>query len=608
MKDYKLKITLIGIILFIIINNIIFYPNNILCWDVFGYYLYLPLKFIYHDLGIKHFDTINSILDKYHSTSCFYQGRLTNEGIYVMKYTMGLSIFYAPFFFIGHIWALLSNYPADGFSIPYQYSILAGGVIYSILAIIILAKVLRNFFTERVTIITLLVIVLATNYIVHITLYGQNANSHNYLFFTYSVILWLTIQWHKSHKTKHIILLAIACGLSILSRPSEIVCLLIPLLWGVSSKATLIDKIKLMLQLKKQIIIFAITLTTIGLFQVIYWKIYNGTFYYNGYGGNPGEGFEFLHPYILEVLFSFRKGWLLYTPIMGLAIIGFYFTYKRNVTIFYALFVYFLINLYVVSSWSCWWYAACYSQRALIPSYPIMAICFGYFLTWLSAKKSTFKFAGYTLIALLLLLNIFQTMQYHYGTFEIDRMTKEYYFAVFGKLHSKPSDKKLLLIDRGFGGPEHLANKEDYTYHFLTKIDYENTTKKDATVANSGHYSFKMDSTTTYSPFIECPYKDMTKKDHLWIIVTAYVYPTMDVVKNPFNLTVCFVYNNSNYKYNTFNSDKMNLELNKWNKITFEYLTPEIRTKSDKLRVFFEHKGNETFYIDDVQVDYYEKK
>lgn len=57
----------------------------------------------------------------------------------------------------------------------------------------------------------------------------------------------------------------------------------------------------------KQILLFSLIIFVCVSIQLIYFKIYAGKFIYNSYGANPGEGFEFFHPYILEVLFSLEK-------------------------------------------------------------------------------------------------------------------------------------------------------------------------------------------------------------------------------------------------------------------------------------------------------------
>jgi len=596
------------IVLFIIINNLIFFPSNILCWDVFGYYLYLPLKFIYHDLGLQDESIIHSILKQYNNSGTFYQALRLPEGHYVMKYTMGLSILYSPFFFIGHIIAKLTGFAADGFSLPYQYSIFFGGIIYSIFAIIVLSRVLIRFFSERITAIVLIIVVFATNYIIHITMSGQNANSHNYLFLAYALILWLTILWHESNKLKHIVLLAVVCGITILIRPSEIVCLAIPVLWGVANKKTLIQKVQLLIRNYYQVLIFVAILAVIGSFQFIYWKIQTGKFLYNSYGGNAGEGFEFFSPYISKVLFSFRKGWLIYTPVMVIAIIGFIVMFKRNRAIFIALLAYFIFNIYIVSSWSNWWYTQSFSQRAMIPSYPIMAISLGYFFVWLFEQKKALKTAGLTVLAGLLLLNIFQTIQYANGTIHGDRMTREYYFAVFGKLKSTEEDKKLLMVNRSFYTTESLANEADYTSRLLKKLEFEEIDTRDSIPAYSGSRSFQLDSVNIYTPAIESTYEQLTKKDHAWIKVTAFVFPTEDNIQYPFSLVVHFTHNDYPYKYRAFDSEKMNLQINQWNKVTYLYLTPEVRKKYNNLKVYFWNRGTGKVYIDDLQVEVLEKK
>ena len=451
-------------------------------------------------------------------------------------------------------------------------------------------------------------IVFATNYIVHICMYGQNAMSQNFLFTTYALLVWLSILWHQTHKTKHALLLAVICGITILSRPSEIICLMIPVLWGVKSIASLIEKTKHLLKHKWQLIAFAFIIIAFGMMQFGYWKLFAGKFLFNSYGGNAGEGFEFKHPYIWEVLFSFRKGWLLYTPIMLFALAGFYFMYKQNRSIFYALFVYLILNIYIVSSWSCWWYAQSFSQRALIPSYPIMAIALGYFLTWISQQKTITKLIAYVAISVCVILNIFQTIQFHKGIISGDSMTKAYYCATFGKLSTDANLKKLLLVNRLFGGREVFSNKNDYSLRMFKKFDFEDVQNHDSTFYRSGRFAAKLDSINIYTPAVEAPYCEITEKDHAWIRITAYVYPTNDTLSAPFSLVVYFDHNNYAYKYFTYDSRMMKLELNKWNKIVFDYLSPEVRNKNDKLMLYFWNRGKGNVYIDDMQVEIFEEK
>ncbi len=609
MKFTVSKTVTILLIAIVVYSGFTFFPDNILSWDIFGYYLYLPLTFIYNDLGINNENIIHEIIDKYHNSATFYQAIKLPAGNYIMKYSMGMSILYSPFFFIGHLFAKLSTHSADGFSLPYQYAIFIGGQVFTVTGIIALRKVLIQFFSDKITAITIVIIVLGTNYFYHSSFHGQNAMSHNFLFTTYAIIIWLTILWHRSQKLKYIILLGIACGLTILSRPSEIVCLAIPLFWGVWNKETVIEKFNLLVRQKKQVILLLIILLIIGSLQFIYWKIFTGKFLFNSYGANAGEGFEFLNPYTLKVLFSFRKGWLIYTPVMIFSILGLAGLYKKNRAIFYPLLFYFIANLYIVSSWSCWWYAQSFGQRALIQSYPVMAISLGYFLFYLKNKKRNFRIAIYFVMFAFIVLNLFQTWQFIHGIIDSDRMTKDYYFKVFGKTNADEEDKKLLLIKRSFDGKENFINEEEYNRKLLQKREFENLkTKISIRFVLSGKKSVLLDSSNIYSPVIEASYREITDQDHAWIQASAYIYPTGNINTNPFSLVIHFEHNGYAYKYKAFDSEKMNLKLNEWNRICFDYLTPEVRRKTDNLKVYIWHRGKGELFVDDLQVDIFEPK
>lgn len=609
MKFPVSKTVTVVLIAILVYSSFIFFPDNILSWDVFGYYLYLPLTFIYHDLGLNNENIIHEIIDKYHNSATFYQAIELPAGNYVMKYSMGMSILYSPFFFIGHLYAKLSSYPADGFSLPYQYAIFIGGQAFTVTGIVVLRKVLIRFFSDKITTIALVVIALGTNYFYHSSFHGQNAMSHNFLFTTYAFIIWLTILWHRSHQLKHIVLLGIVCGLTTLSRPSEIVCLAIPLFWGVWNKKTVLDKFNLLLQQKKQIILFTAILLAIGSFQFIYWKIFTGKFLYYSYGANAGEGFEFLRPYTLNVLLSFRKGWLIYTPVMIFSILGLAGIYKKNRAIFYPLLIYFIANLFIVSSWSCWWYAQSFGQRALIQSYPVMAISLGYFLVYINGKKKNFRIAIYFVMFAFIVLNLFQTWQFIHGIIDADRMTKGYYFKVFGETHFDEKNKKLLLIKRSFDGKETFTNESEYVRKLLQKREFEDLKTKISTrFALSGKKSVLLDSSNIYSPVIEASYREITDQDHAWIRACAYIYPTGSVKTNPFSFVIHFEHNGYAYKYKAFDSEKMNLKLNEWNRICFDYLTPEVRRKTDNLKVYIWLRGKGELFVDDLQVEIFEKK
>jgi len=590
-------------------------PNPV-SWDTFGYYLYLPLTFIYHDLGLQHKEIIDHIFELYDPSMTFYQATHIPGGNWMMKYSMGMAILYAPGFFAAHLLAGFTGYPADGFSLPYQIAIMVNSVLLFMAGYWYLRKVLLTFFSDKVTAVVLLLLLFGTNFFIYATQVAETV--HNYLFAFYAMILWNTIRWHRFHRTKNVVALAFLIGLATLSRPTELISVLIPLLWNVTSFKGLKDKFRLLTSVYgKQLLLFLFIIIAIGSLQIIYWKIYSGSFIFYSYV-NPGEGFEFLSPYLMKVLFSFRKGWFVYTPMMLFAVAGFGFVYKKNRQVFVPLFTFFIINLYIVSSWSCWWYAQSLGMRALVQSYAVMAIPLGYFIRWTANRKPLIKTSVIVVILFFVWLNLFQTWQLKHHIISGDRMTFAYYLKSFGKTEINPEDQKLLLIKRLYRNNKPVIEDESiYNRRTLKEFDFENTGDKKGAhytdlIARTGNRSLKMDSTLVYSPSFRIPFAEMTDNYYAWIKVSVWVYPVHDPDETPSALVVTFQHKGKNYSYRTqaFNSPevKKNLKLNRWNRVEMVYLTPEVRKKEDELLVYIWNRGKKDIYFDDLKIDILEPK
>ncbi len=356
---------------------------------------------------------------------------------------MGIAVCYAPGFFIAHLYAKMCGYPPDGFSPPYQWAVIFTSLFFTGLGILLLKNILLRFFADKLCAATLILIVLGTNYLFHAALEGTMP--HNFLFSLNCLIILLTMQWHKTFQLKHALLLSATIAFATLCRPTELIWILVPLFWGIEGKYTFIEKMKLLLKNKSQILLSGIVMLLIFTPQFIYWKWASG--YWREFN-NHSESFSFLSPYTLDFLFSYKKGWFIYTPLMMLAILGFYYIFKNRRALFLSFFLFFLVNLYVVSSWDCWWYAASFSQRPMVEALPIMAIALGHFLeaSWL--KGMVFRMAVTTCLIGLLFLNLLQTWQYTNGIIDTERMTKAYYWKTFLRTSVSEEDRKLLESDR----------------------------------------------------------------------------------------------------------------------------------------------------------------
>ena len=607
------KYSLSTVLSFVLIAGIVFFrfvypPVNILSWDVFGYYLYLPAAFIYHDLKLTDIAWVQQLIDQYQTTSTLYQATPAAAGGWVMKYSMGMAVLNAPAFFVAHIFSLVTGFKPDGFSLPYQYAWAISGLIYAAIGIIMLRKILLEYFDEGVTSILLILIVLATNHF-QLTAFDGYL-SHNYTFTLYTLIIWFTIRWHQKPCLKYAAGLGFSMGLVVLVRPSELVCFLIPLLWGMYNRESLKQKVLLIKSNFRHLILIFLAAFIAGVPQLIYWKYSSGQWLYYSYN-NAGEGFDFSQPYLKEVLFSFRKGWLVYTPVMLFALAGFISLFRKNRALFYSISVYFVVNLYIVSSWTCWWYAGgSYSQRALLSSYAVLAIPMGYFLTQVKSWNKIMRFSTYTLLILVLLLNLFQTWQWANGILDRTRMTKAYYFATFGKTSFTEADRKLLLIERPTDAVDVFQNESDYKKRDAAYFDFEKTPEGmilSTDTVFAGKSSLRMDGQHPFSSAFEMPFSELTSKDHAWIRAEVMVFPTV-VAENTASLVITFQHKGENYNYRSLSISAGDLKMkpNEWNLMKMDYLTPEVRSQDDHIKAYFWVEGTAPVFIDDMKFKVYE--
>ena len=174
--------------------------------------------------------------------------------------------------------------------------------------------------------------------------------------------------------------------------------------------------------------------------QMMFWKMKTDHLLFFSYASD--ESFFWLDPKIINVLFSYRKGLLLYTPILTLAFVGFFLLKGKLEKIKFSVLLYFFLNVYVVSCWWCWWYGGGFGMRGLVQSYAVLALplaAFFEFVFTLNYKKffvaPLLRFLTVVCFSSFLSLNIIQTYQYSIGMIHWDSMTKEAYWYAFDKFY-----------------------------------------------------------------------------------------------------------------------------------------------------------------------------
>ncbi len=460
-------------------------------WDVSGYYFYLPATFIYQDL--KQLKFADSILPKYQFTGNeMQQANRQENGNYVMTYSAGMAVMFAPAFATAHAIAPLTKYPADGFSKPYQFALALQSLLVAVLGLWFFRKLMRFYFSDATVGWLILALCIGSNYLNWAAI--DSTLSHNYLFTLYVFLLLCTSAFYQRPRLKFAFGIGCLSGLIILARPSEMVCLLIPFLWGLESLklSVLKERLQFFRRQWKPFLTAAIPLILIGSVQLIYWKYASGHWFVYSYGSD--KGFSWLHPHFYDYMFSSRSGWLVYSPMLLMAfggIIPFIKTGKNKV----AILSFFLLNLYIVSAWDIWWYGG----RAMIQSYPVILFPLACLIEYLRTTKLV-KWIALPFFLLFAYVNIWFTINAHAapGLYDPDGMSRQYIRAVIGRWNVPEETMKLKDTKYIFTGEikdARLVYENDFSQDSSAEIVQHPSTNSpcimlDKTHENSSIYSF----------------------------------------------------------------------------------------------------------------------
>ncbi|HTN17285.1 MAG TPA: hypothetical protein VL092_06370 [Chitinophagaceae bacterium] len=440
-------------------GNLIFYPRwekpgseSTIAWDVEGYYWYLPSLFIFKDLQKQEFK--DSILNKYKASPAnrFIHGFVHEKsGNYVLKYSSGMAVLYSPAFFTGHMAAKALGYDADGFSIPYKLSLQLWGLLFSFIGLFYLRRLLLLYYEDKVTAIVLFLLVLGTNYFNYAAI--DVGMSHSWLFTIYVFILLNTHFFYTSGKARYLYRVGFLTGLTVLIRPTEIIAVLIPALWGLESVSSLKQRFSFLAGRWKTVLIAACCAVPPIALQLVYWKYVSGEWFVYSY---QEQGFNWIRPHAFVYSWSYRAGWLRYAPMMLLAFVGllFYWRHGRNKL---AVILFFVLNYYIVSAWNVWDYGG-FSGRAMIQSYPILVFPIATLIALALRKKwSSFILAPF--ILLFLYANIWFTYQAHGGgLLDAWGTTPAYYRKIAGRWSVPKEYEKLKDTDELFEGKPKSAH------------------------------------------------------------------------------------------------------------------------------------------------------
>lgn len=434
--------------------------------DVYGYYGYLPAVFVYRSFDYR----IEQSPDSKDPIKKEKPGG-------AIKYFIGESVLLLPFFTIADMITQTFDLSLrNGYTFYYQLFIAIAALFYLFLGLVMIRNLLiRIGFSEKITSITLVCIFLGTQ-LQYYALY-EPGMSHVYSF---SMIASLLNIYHKQllePKRSRWLLISLILAVITFLRPVNIIFVLafIPLAGSFHKSKDFIYSF-----FKSGLLTIISSILIISLFfflQALMYNLQTGSWWVYSYGE---ESFNWTKSQIGNVLFSYRKGLFVYTPLLSLALIGVWFMRKKLSTFSSISWLFILsIYVYITASWWYWAYGGSFGMRPFIDTYAIWAIPFAALCE--QALKSKFKaLLFYSSTIFIIYLSLVQSYQYIQRILPYEHITKERYWHLFLKTsdlyrYAFPNDpdsvfffkQSLPLIDTTF-----LNNRE-------VQVSYENEISED---------------------------------------------------------------------------------------------------------------------------------
>ena len=396
--------------------------------DAWGYYIYLPSVFISGDISsltyvsTKREEFSPNTINKSINHLGFGEVYIAPNGNPVIKYTSGIAIMLSPFFLIAHGLSYLTGNEASGFTDIYWWSMYLGVLIWVLAGMFFLYKILIRYFSATTSFLVLITILMGTN-LYYFIVYNAGM-AHASLFSLYCFLIYCTDQFHKTGKRSYAIGIGLLCGFITMIRPVELICVLIPLLWGIES---IKKQVAYLWGNRIHLLLAAIFFALAVMPQLIYWKTVSGHWLYYSYGE---EGFNFLKQQIWKGLTSFMNGWFIYTPVMLFVIPGFVILYRKFKAQFWPIFCFTLLHVYIVYSWHNWYYINSFGSRPMVETYALMA--FPLIAVFSVVNRNWLKWVIAGIVLFFIVLNQHQTWQISQAIMLSEDGNKAYYRSILG--------------------------------------------------------------------------------------------------------------------------------------------------------------------------------
>ncbi|MFQ5613045.1 MAG: hypothetical protein ACE5H9_13030 [Anaerolineae bacterium] len=342
--------------------------------DPIGYYSWVRSLVIDGDLNTA---------DEYARLGMGDIGVTTVTGHRSNPYAIGSPLLWLPFFLAAHTITLAQGQVrADGYTELYILFTSLATPLYALAGILLTQRALQKTFAWPLATLSVAAVWLASPLVFY--MYSNPIMAHANDFFAYALFLTVWLWVRENRKWQNYLGLGLAAAFMALVRNQNAIFVAFPLAelaWDAWR-----DRERWRVYARRGLA-FCSAWWIGFLPQLVVWKIVFGTWlqsnpYAYGYSGH----FDLRAPFVLPVLLSSNRGLFIWTPFLFLAVIGWGFLYRRDRRLALLLGATFVLQLYVIGSWTAWHGSASFGQRFFTNLMPAFAFGLAALLDRLQAR------------------------------------------------------------------------------------------------------------------------------------------------------------------------------------------------------------------------------
>jgi len=397
--------------------------------DEIQYFAYLRSFWFDHDLSFDNeyqyfYDRNIARSEGFHET--FLELR-TDTGRRLNFGTVGCAILWSPFYGAGHLAAIASGAPRDGFSTPYLAAVAYGSAVYGFLAVCLAIQCARRLGADGF--VAGLAVWLGTPLLFY--MYVAPPFSHACSAFAVALFTYVWLRVRETWTPAGMAALGAAAALMAMTREQDVFFVAGAALdWALSrsaghgsagAKGATRDAIA-------GIVATAAVFLVVYAPQLVTYKILNGHF---GPHASVANKMKWYSPHALQVLFSPEHGFLVWTPLAAIALAGLCGCLAvavgsrgggvRRHGVILSLLVMALLQVYVSGSVDSWTVAGGFGQRRFVALTTVMVIGLSSGLSSLAAARRRRALAG-GLVALAVYWNVALTAEFATGLMDRQRL------------------------------------------------------------------------------------------------------------------------------------------------------------------------------------------